>query len=189
MTNAAVENVGGGRDDRSMSSQPRAFDFLHGTWSVRHALRRGRLEGTDEWDQHVGGAVCAPILGGTGQLDQIWLPHRGQLGSTLRLYDGEADVWRLHWSASDTGRLDPALEGRFVDGVGLFLGRDELDGRAIDVRFVWDEITDRHARWTQSFAWAGTDAWEANWTMDFDRVSDHAASASTSLPDLSRIGL
>lgn len=157
----------------------RAFDFLHGSWSVQHSLRRDRLAGASEWDDRPGWAVCAPILRGTGQVDQIWLPHREAIGCTLRLFDPTVDRWRLHWSSSDAPRLDPPLEGSFENGVGRFYGRDELRGRPIDVRFVWDQITDRHARWTQSFAWAESGEWEPNYVMAFNRTSEHAASATT----------
>ncbi len=160
-------------------SHEHAFDFLHGTWEVRHSVRRGRLDGNDEWDELQGRAVCAPILAGAGNLDQIWLPHRSVIGATLRLFDAEQDCWRLHWSTSDAARLDPPLEGRFDDGVGLFGGHDVLDGRAIDVRFVWDEIGPDRARWTQSFALRGSGEWEPNWVMRFERASATAASATT----------
>lgn len=162
-----------------LSDQQRAFDFLFGTWEVGHTIRRGRLAGSEEWDEHRGRAVCAPILGGVGNLDQVWLPHRSLLGVTLRLFDADAGRWRLHWSDSSTGRLDPPLEGSFVDGVGTFLGTDVLDGQPIDVRFVWDEIGPEQARWTQAFAPAGSAEWEVNWVMRWRRTSAYAAAAST----------
>ena len=153
----------------------RDFDFLHGSWDVRHSVRRRRLEGCDDWDDVTGRAVCAPILDGVGNLDQIRLPHREAVGATLRLFDQEAGVWRLHWSASDSPRLESPLEGAFVDGVGTFFGTNVLDGRDIDVRFVWDDIGPSRARWTQSFAPAGTGDWEPNWVMRFARTPVDAA--------------
>jgi len=165
-------------------TQSSAFDFLHGSWAVEHALRRGRLDGTARWDTLHGRAVCAPILAGVGQLDQIWLPHRMAVGATLRLYDEQADCWRLHWSSSDAARLDPPLEGRFVDGVGTFFGHDVLRGEPIDVRFTWDDVGPANARWTQAFAPAGTRRWEPNWIMRFTRTSYDAASAATGPLDL-----
>ena len=54
-----------------------------------------------------------------------------------------------------------------------------LDGREIDVRFVWDEIAPDQARWTQSFAPRGTEAWEPNWVMRFSRTSADGAAATT----------
>ena len=78
----------------------------------------------------------------------------------------------------------PTARGPLRRRGGRFQGEDVLGGRPIDVRFVWDRITDRGARWTQLFAWAGSDEWEANWTMDFERVSSDAAAASTTPLDL-----
>lgn len=164
--------------------QRRAFDFLHGTWDVRHAVRRGRLVGSTDWEEHHGRAVCAPLLDGAGNLDQIWLPDRSVIGATLRLHDAVDDRWRLHWSTSDGARLDPPLVGRFEDGVGRFAGSDVLDGQPINVRFVWDDIGPDRARWTQSFAPAGSGDWEANWVMSFSRVATAAASATTDPLDL-----
>lgn len=162
----------------------RDFDFLHGSWDVRHSFLRERLAGSEDWDHASGRAVCAPILDGAGNLDQIGLPHRDAVGATLRLFDRDAGVWRLHWLASDSPRLEPPMEGSFTQGVGTFFGADHLDGRAIVVRFLWDDIGRRHARWTQAFSLTGTEQWEPNWIMEFTRTSDAADSATTATIEL-----
>lgn len=168
---ARARAVGPGWEGPLMSVGRHAFDFLHGSWRVSHRVLRERLLDCDLWDEHAGDAVCTPILGGVGNLDEIGLPHQDALGATLRLYDRDADQWTLHWSSSRTGRLDPPMTGTFADGVGTFLGRDQLRGGAIDVRFVWDDIGPSSARWTQAFCWADGGEWETNWVMNFRRTS------------------
>jgi hypothetical protein len=155
------------------------FDFLFGTWHIEHHLRRRWLDDCDEWDVSEGGAVCAPVLGGVGNFDQIWVPSRGAVGATFRLFDAEAGHWTIHWASSATGRLDPAMTGTFADGVGTFHGSDTHQGRPVAIRFVWDEITPTAARWSQAFAPDGTEDWETNWVMRFRRVSADADSATT----------
>ncbi|HEY0630244.1 MAG TPA: DUF1579 domain-containing protein, partial [Sphingomicrobium sp.] len=59
----------------------------------------------------------------------------------------------------------------FRDGVGTFFGDDELRGRPVMIRFLWDRITESSARWQQAFAWPGSDDWETNWVMEFMRTA------------------
>jgi hypothetical protein len=156
-----------------------AFNFLHGAWSVRHRILKERLVGSDEWGEYEGYAVCAPVLTGVGNFDQIWLPHRKAMGATLRLFDEASGEWTIHWAASDAPRLDSPMVGAFHNGVGVFMGEDQFEGRPVEVRFVWDEITQDSARWAQALAPQGTKEWESNWVMRFRRTSAEAHSAST----------
>lgn len=87
-----------------------------------------------------------------GNFEQIWIADRGVVGATLRLFDAEAGHWTSHWAGAATGCLDPPMTGRFVQGVGTSSATDAIEGRAVEVRFVWDEMTLESAHWTQSFA-------------------------------------
>ena len=149
------------------------FDFLHGDWEVTHQRLRERLTGCTDWDTSEGSGSCGPVLKGFGNFEHIEIPAVGATGMTLRLYDPETDLWSLHWASTASPRLEPPVVGRFVDGVGTFLGDDELDGRPITVRFVWDEITADSARWRQAFSLDG-ETWEENWVMQFRRVPSRA---------------
>jgi hypothetical protein len=53
--------------------------------------------------------------------------------------------------------------------VGVFYADDRLDGRAIQVRFIWRPNPGGHPRWEQAFSDDGGNTWETNWTMDFHR--------------------
>lgn len=162
------------------------FDFLFGTWQVRHRRLRRRLAGSDDWDEFEGWARCAPVLGGVGNFDQISVPATDAIGASLRLFDAAAGTWSIHWISSLTGRLDPVMTGTFREGVGTFYGADVHDDIPISVRFIWDEIGPSTARWAQAFAPAGSDDWETNWVMSFTRTSREGHAATTD--DLPRVG-
>lgn len=68
-------------------------------------------------------------------------------------------------------RLDPPLVGQFRDGRGLFFGADLFEGKPIDVRFIWSDMTPTSCRWEQAFSPDKGETWETNWTMMFARVS------------------
>jgi hypothetical protein len=144
------------------------FDFLHGRWRVHHRRLRERLTGCAEWITLTSTAECRPVLGGIGNVDSITLADAE--GLTVRLYDLERRVWTIHWADSRKGRLDPPLEGSFKNGVGLFFGDDQHEGRPVRVRFLWN--ASGTPRWEQAYSIDGGATWETNWIMDFERDGD-----------------
>jgi hypothetical protein len=148
------------------------FDFLFGRWSVHHH-KLTRYDGSD-WLDFDGVGEARPVLAGTGNVDTCaaTLPDGTSFeGFTLRLYDPEADLWRIWWSSTTRpGRFDPPVEGRFRDGRGVFVGEDEIDGKPALVRFLWSAITPTSARWEQEFSFDDGVTWDpVNWVMDFTR--------------------
>jgi len=154
----------------------RDFDFIMGTWHIAHHRLADPLDpACDRWDRFAGRSEVGPVLGEFGHVDRTWVPAwpgGGELeGYTLRLFDPETRSWRIYWSSTRApGRLDPPMLGRFVDGVGQFLGHDELGGTPVDVRFTWDSVTPTSARWRQEFSWDAGATWAHNWTMEFTRA-------------------
>jgi len=151
-------------------STARDFDFLHGTWRVDHRKLRERLAGCTEWLALTGTADVRAILGGIGNFDTLRIDGDDFQGATLRLFDLEEKVWRIHWADTRRGRLDPPLTGTFVDGVGTFFGDDTFSGRAIRLRFIWRDLGPSEASWEQAFSDDGGRTWETNWTMRFHRL-------------------
>jgi hypothetical protein len=48
------------------------------------------------------------------------------------------------------------LIGKFENGIGVFNQVVEtLDGKPLQMRFTWDEITENTARWQQAFSFDG----------------------------------
>jgi hypothetical protein len=121
--------------------------------------------------------VCREVLDGVGNIDEIAMPTRGVVGMTVRLFDRTTGLWSLYWASSLTGRLEPPVVGGFERGVGRFYGDDVHDGRAVRVRFVWDEITATTARWQQAFSDDNERTWETNWIMAFTRAPEAVLSA------------
>ena len=146
------------------------FDFFHGTWRVEHRRLRERLAGCDEWLTLEGMAYVRPVLGGLGNIDSLTLDGDDFEGVTLRLFDLEEGIWRIHWADTRRGRLDPPLAGRFHDRVGEFYGDDVHDHRPVKVRFIWRDLDANHASWEQAFSPDGGQTWETNWVMKFTRV-------------------
>ena len=152
-------------------STARGFDFLIGCWNVHN---RRRLAGTDEWDEFEACVVARRILAGMGSQDVFRTDHDGGfVGMSFRFFDPDTQLWSIYWADSRRpGLLDPPVLGRFDGDVGLFEGRDLLDGRPIVVRFTWSGVTTSTPRWEQAFSDDDGETWETNWIMDFTREGD-----------------
>jgi hypothetical protein len=90
---------------------------------------------------------------------------------SLRLYNPRTRTWSIYWTSNRIDGLEPPVVGSFDDtGVGVFEGRQELDGRPILVRFTWSNITRDGARWEQAFSPDDGKTWETNWVMTMTRA-------------------
>lgn len=150
-----------------------AFAFQTGFWRVRHRKLRHRLVGDTEWIAFEGTCRATEILDGAGNVDDFWLddPAGGWRAATFRRLDPGTGDWLIYWADARREELDASMRGRFEDGIGIFNGRDTLNGRDIGVRFVWSDIGPDRARWEQAFSFDG-EAWEVNWIMQFERLRD-----------------
>jgi hypothetical protein len=148
----------------------RDFHFLYGRWTVAHRRLRDRGVGCQAWDAFSGTVFCQGLMGGLCNVDENDLGERGQALS-LRSFDVAARQWSIHWLPAGAGTPEPPVHGRFEAGVGRFEGDDVCAGRPVRVRFVWDQITESSARWTQAFSYDGGATWEVNWIMDFTRTA------------------
>ena len=149
-----------------------AFDFFIGRWKVAHHRLRERLVSDTHWEDFAGACETRHIIGGLGNLDDnvLELPAGAYRAATLRLFNPATGLWSIWWIDARDCTLGAPVHGRFDDGVGTFLGEDQLGSRLIKVRFVWSNITPRSARWEQAFSADGGESWEQNWRMDFARA-------------------
>jgi hypothetical protein len=147
------------------------FDFLPGLWQVANRKLVDPLDpDCDEWLEFGATSEARAILGGLGNIDHFRVEDGSYEGFSLRLFDPEADLWRIWWSSTQRpGRLDPPVEGRFgPDGRARFECEDVLDGVQIRMRFEWSEITESSARWEQAFSFDNGN-WKPNWVMELTR--------------------
>lgn len=147
------------------------FEFQTGTWTVRHRQLKERLAGSDDWIEFPGTCRAWELLGGAGNVDDHWIqkPGAAYAAATLRRLEPDG-TWSIWWIDSRQQGLDPPMSGAFEQGVGTFFGKDSLDGRPIDVRFIWTSRNAAECHWEQAFSPDGGKSWETNWTMDFTKV-------------------
>ena len=148
------------------------WDFLVGSWTVRHRRLKERLAGSTEWEEFAGTSVLWKTLGGLGTADDnlLELPSGTYRAVGIRAYDAQSARWSIWWLDARSLDIDPPVRGGFKDGLGTFVGEDSLNGRPILVRFQWSDITPTSAHWEQAFSPDGGATWETNWTMEFTRT-------------------
>ena len=148
------------------------FDFLHGTWKLRIRRLKSPLTGSKEWIDLTGTAMCRPIWGGHGNVeeDELEGPSGRFNAFTVRLYSLTTRQWSLNWVSSRKGFFEPVSVGEFKNGRGEFYDQELYEGRSILVRGVWSGITRTSAHFEQSFSTDGGKTWEANWIADLIRA-------------------
>ncbi len=148
------------------------FDFQTGRWLIRNRRLKERLTGCAEWETFDATQEARLLPGGLGNMDDYVTEHwPGFVAMSLRLYSPSTRLWRIYWASNRIEGFEPPVVGAFDEqGVGVFEGRQELDGRPILVRFVWSGITQNTARWEQAFSPDDGKTWETNWIMTMTRI-------------------
>jgi hypothetical protein len=153
------------------------FDPLIGSWKYHLKRRLNPLSGSNSWVEFDGTGVCYRIWDGRAQLDTIEVDGAaaGHIeGLTLRLYNPQSHQWRLYWSNSKIGILDPPQIGEFKDGRGEFYAQDTVNDKVILIRFVWTNLITNSPHFEQSFSDDGGKTWEVNWITDQTRVKEES---------------
>lgn len=154
------------------NNAPSDFDFVIGNWLVKHRKLKDRLTGCGEWAEFDGLSSTQKILGGFGNIEDnhLFFPEASVRAAALRSYNAETGQWSIWWlDGRFPGSLDVPVVGNFVDGVGVFLADDVLNGRPIKVRFTWTVPILDSPLWEQAFSADGGETWETNWIMAFTR--------------------
>ena len=156
------------------------FDFLLGRWQVSNQRLQKRLQGNDDWESFSATCHNQRLPAGIGNTDDF-IPAGwgdGYVGMSLRIFNPQSGLWSIYWLDNVTGGLHPGgllrnpVVGQFTDGIGIFEGSDELDGKPIRVRYTWSHITRNSARWEQAMSDDNGLHWECNWRMQFARAPD-----------------
>ncbi len=147
------------------------FDFLFGAWRVHHRIQRPA--GTGQWVEFDGTCTEAPLMGGAGNVEEHTFerPTGVTYGVAVRAYDPQTAEWAIWWidSRAPHNPMDPPMKGRFKNGVGTFFSESTLDGKPIQVRFIWKNTGSSTARWEQAYSSDGGQTWQTNWSMEFKR--------------------
>lgn len=151
----------------------RDFDWEFGTWKTRVRRLADPLSGAQQWLEYEGTSVVRPLLDGRANLVELNVagPAGRIEGASLRLYNPQTRQWSLHYASLRNGMLTRPVFGGFRDGRGEFYGMEDLDGRAVLVRFVMSGIDTDTARFEQSYSADGGRTWETNWIATDTRVA------------------
>lgn len=147
-----------------------AFDFFFGNWRVHNRRLVTLFANSSQWRAFDGIQICAPLLGGRANYDELRDLDNKPLGMSIHLFDVATQTWSSRWVSVADGRMTAPLTGRFFDGKGVFEGDDEHEGKPIRVRYTWSRMTTPTPRWEQSFSADGGKTWETNWVMDYARL-------------------
>lgn len=150
------------------------FDWEIGTWKTQLRRLVKPLSGSEEWAEYTGTSDVRNVLDGRANLVELRVegPAGRIHGTSLRLYNPQTRQWNLNYASVRNGMLSRPMFGRFRGGRGEFYGLEDLDGRAILVRFVISDITSNSARFEQAFSDDGGRTWETNWIAIDTRVID-----------------
>lgn len=144
------------------------FDFLAGSWKIRHKRLK---DGTkDEWQRFDSGATVHRVLNGMGSIEELRKADGGDMGMGIRIWLPEQKKWADHWTSAGNGVVNAPQLGQFIDGEGVFISEEEVDGVKWQYRGVWDRITPKSCRWHQSTSSDGGKSWEWNWWMEWTRL-------------------
>jgi len=171
---ASPQAVAVAQADSAVASGQHDFDFEFGAWSVHLSRRLRPLTGSSTWVEYQGTSVVRRVWRGRANLGELEVegPAGRIQGLSLRLYNPEAGQWQIRWANGRDGLLGLPMVGGFRNGVGEFYNQEEMDGRAVFVRFIFSEVTRTSFRLEQSFSADGGKSWEANWIARFRRTGD-----------------
>ena len=129
------------------------FDFFVGKWNLRNKKLASRLNNCTEWTEFQSTQEMYKILNGPFE------------GMSLRLFDPLTKLWSIYWADSNTGKMDPPVQGSFENKIGHFITKDIFEGRPILVAFRWDARDENNLIWSQAFSDDNGETWEWNWYM------------------------
>lgn len=172
-TTASAQPVAATTDTAPDTAQ-HDFDWEIGTWKTQLRRLVKPLSGSKEWAEYTGTSVVRSVLDGRANLVELRVegPAGRIHGTSLRLYNPQSRQWNLNFASARSGMLSRPVFGGFRDGRGEFYSLEDLDGRAILVRFVISEITSDSARFEQAFSDDGGRTWETNWIAIDTRVGN-----------------
>ena len=150
------------------------FDFLIGDWKAHLRRLPDRLVGSTAWIEYDGISRHKKILDSNANFEEFEVNghEKGQhiKAQTLRLYNPVSHQWSIYLLDVDKGTLDnPPVVGEFSGHHGEFFDQEDYKGRAILVRYEWNDVSPKSAHMEQAFSADGGKTWEVNWIIDLSR--------------------
>jgi hypothetical protein len=152
-----------------------------------HRLKK-RLVGSHEWDDFITCDEGSALPGGIGDVDYWKASYwKDFVGVTFRTYDQATGLWRIYWvdNRFSGGVIGTPVLGRFEGNVGVFEGKDNVNGITTITRYTWtlnpkaSQVTEKWerelnpagaqvtAKWEQALSTDGGKTWETNWYNEF----------------------
>jgi len=150
------------------------FDFLIGNWKAHVRRLPDRLNNSDTWVEYDGISNHKKILDSNANFEEFDVTSTDKKlhikAQTLRLYNPASRQWSIYLVDVDNGTLGlPPVVGSFTGNRGEFFDQEDFKGRAIQVRYMWLNISPQAARMEQSFSPDGGKTWEVNWICELSR--------------------
>lgn len=153
------------------------FDFYAGKWHLHNRRLVHPLTGSKEWVEFDGTSVARTMWDGRANVDEFEAntPSGHLEGMTMRLYNANTHEWNLYRADSKAGVFSaPAAVGRFVNGRGEFYEHEEIGGKRVFVRLLWEVRSPKQCHWEQAFSTDEGRTWETNWIIDSNNVEGPA---------------
>lgn len=144
------------------------FDFLAGSWAIRH--RKRKAPDGDQWTEFESRALVHRLLDGAASVEELRNPDGTCMGLGIRTWHAAERMWSDHWTSAANGVVNPPQMGQFIDGQGVFVTRETVDGVDWQYRGIWDRITPQSCRWHQSSSADGGKTWTWDWWMEWRRA-------------------
>ena len=157
------------------------FDFLIGDWKAHLHRMIDRNTGVTTSDPRTGiwvdyDGVCndKKLLDTNANFEQFDVlgssTHLRFRGQALRMYSPAMHQWSIYGLDLDNGELSlPPVVGQFAGKRGEFFDSELRNGRMVQVRYVWTDISPKSARMEQSFSPDGGKSWAVNWIVTLSR--------------------
>jgi hypothetical protein len=157
------------------------FDFLVGDWKAHLRRMVDRETGvttsdprTGTWVEYDGTCNDKKLLDTNANLEQfevqVSTTHQTFRGQVIRMYNPASHQWSIYGLDLDKGELDtPPLIGEFTGKRGEFFDSELRNGRMVQVRYVWTDVSPKSAHMEQSFSPDGGKDWAVNWIVDLSR--------------------
>jgi hypothetical protein len=131
------------------------FDFFVGKWDAAWGKD---LHGTNQITKRWNRVVVEEFNGHPG------MPLEGH---SVSVYDVNTKLWKQTWVDNEGSYLD--FMGGFADGKMALSRSFAKDGKTVQQRMVWFDITPNAFKWNWERSLDGGQTWEVQWAIRYTR--------------------